>query len=568
MSIYDITGQFRIATRIWAGFIAVLLLLAGISTVGLLGVEGVGEHTDELMLSTDETISIVTIDGDFQEYRYRVAEYAGMGIESMSDEMVQMQKELDDDLTNYLKNPGLRPDEREEIGKIVTLFKGYANLAGKAVEQRKMLGFGDAKALPKLNESLVKDMEKAEEALASAIDAFASENKKELGQIMTEADEYEKHTEHMVLALALIAFVLGALMAFGTNFSISNPIRAITCIMNKLKNGERKLEVPFTTLKDEVGEMATAVEVFKENLIEVEKLRVEQERQKRETEEKQRQAILDMADKFENTVMGIVTSVSSSSTQLHTAAQSLSALATQTHRQSESVSSASEEASANVQTVASAAEELAASINEITARVEDSAHVSANAVEEAAKVNDMVQGLAGAVSKIGEVVNLINDIASQTNLLALNATIEAARAGDAGKGFAVVANEVKSLANQTAKATEEISSQISAVQHATKEAVDGIVGISGTISKISEISSAIATAVEEQGAATSEISRSVQQASAGTKQVAENIEGVTQASTETGAASNQVLDAAQNLSVQSNHLKEDVSRFISHLRAG
>ena len=568
MSIYDISGKFRIATRIWAGFLAVLVLLIGVAGVGYWGVGTVGAHTDELMGSTNETISILTIDGDFQEYRYRVAEYSGMGVESMAGELPRLQKAIDDGLASYLKTPSLRPDERGEVEKIVAGLKTYQALVDKAVEQRKALGFGDAKALPRLDAELVGAMEKQEEVVASAFDVYAEMNKKELTGIMADADAYEGHAKSLVLALSVMALVLGLALAFGTNFSITNPVRAITEVMNRLRKGERQIQVPFTTLHDEVGEMATAVEVFQDNMVEVDNLRLEQERQKKESEEKRRQAMLDMADMFERDVMGIVGSVSSSSHQLHAAAQSLSALAEQTHRQAASVASASEEASAHVQTVASATEELSSSIDEITARVEDSAHVSSEAVHEAARVDAMVQGLADAVSKIGEVVNLISDIASQTNLLALNATIEAARAGEAGKGFAVVAGEVKNLASQTARATGEIASQISAVQQATSDAVSGIQGISGTIDRISEISSVIATAVEEQGAATSEISRSVQQASQGTSQVSINIEGVTQASTETGSSSRQVLDAAQNLSTQSHQLKDSVGRFVAHLRAG
>jgi methyl-accepting chemotaxis protein len=216
--------------------------------------------------------------------------------------------------------------------------------------------------------------------------------------------------------------------------------------------------------------------------------------------------------------------------------------------------------------VASAAEELSASISEIGSQVSSSSRISSAAVEEARHVNNLVHGLADAVGKIGEVVNMITDIATQTNLLALNATIEAARAGEAGKGFAVVANEVKHLANQTAKATEEIGQQIGSVQSQTNEAVEAIKAITMTIGQISEVASAIAAAVEEQGAATNEIARNVEQAAAGTNEVSTNIAGVTESSTETGRASSQVLDSARELSVQSEHLRNDVDKFINHIR--
>lgn len=399
-----------------------------------------------------------------------------------------------------------------------------------------------------------------------------------VGEIKVHQTEILRHNEEsmasslatdktLVLIVGGLALVLGGVLALLTAKSITGPIGAMTDVMNRLRSGERNVLVPSTKNKDEVGEMARAVEVFKENLIKVEQMQAEQERLKKESEERQRQVILEMADNFEKSVMGIVSAVSGSATELHASAQSLAAMAEQTQRQATSVAAASDEATTNVETVAAAAEELASSIGEISRQVAESAKVTSGAVDEANRVNTMVQGLAEAAGKIGEVVNLITDIASQTNLLALNATIEAARAGDAGKGFAVVANEVKSLANQTAKATDEIASQIAAVQGATKNAVNGIEGITTTIRRISEISSAIASAVEEQGAATGEISRNVQQAAAGTSEVSQNIEGVTQASTETGHAASQVLDAASGLSEQSEHLKEDVGRFIAHLKA-
>ena len=272
------------------------------------------------------------------------------------------------------------------------------------------------------------------------------------------------------------------------------------------------------------------------------------------------------ADEFESQVSGMVNMVSSAATELQATAQSMAATAEQTSRQATSVATAAEHASANVETVATATEELATSIQEISRQVSQSTTIASSAVDEARRTNTLVQGLSTAAQRIGEVVKLINDIASQTNLLALNATIEAARAGDAGKGFAVVAGEVKNLANQTAKATDEISSQITAVQNATKDAVTAIQGLGNTIGKMSEISSAIAAAVEEQGAATQEIARNVQQAAEGTSQVTSSIAMVTQAAGESGQAAREVLTAAGELSRQSERLSAQVNGFLTEVR--
>jgi len=276
---------------------------------------------------------------------------------------------------------------------------------------------------------------------------------------------------------------------------------------------------------------------------------------------------VEMADNFESNVKTVVESVASASTEMEMSARTLSATAEEGSSQSTAVAAASEEASTNVQTVAAAAEQLAQSVEEVGRQVQQSSTIASNAVSEAQKTNEEVEGLATAAEKIGEVVGLINDIASQTNLLALNATIEAARAGDAGKGFAVVATEIKSLADQTATATEDISSQISAIQNATENAVKAIKGISGTIGELSEISSAIASAVEEQSAATREIAQSVEQAAAGTADVSQNITGVTSGAQQTGDASAQVLEAASELSKQAEALRSQVDGFLVEVRS-
>lgn len=320
--------------------------------------------------------------------------------------------------------------------------------------------------------------------------------------------------------------------------------------------------------RDEFGPVAKALVAFRKNRDRVAGMQAEQAEKEAQTQADQQAAKNRLADEFESSVGNVVQGLSSASTELQSSAQTMSATAEQTNSQAASVASAAEHASTNVQTVAAAAEQLSGSIHEISRQVAQSTEISMAAVEEVTATNEKVQGLAEAASKIGEVVALITDIADQTNLLALNATIEAARAGDAGKGFAVVASEVKNLANQTAKATEEIGAQISGIQEATDGAVSAIGNIGKTITQVSEIASAIAAAVEEQGAATSEIARNVEQASAGTQEVSSNISGVTEAAGKTGHAASQILGASNELSQHSETLRQEVDNFIARVRAG
>jgi len=370
----------------------------------------------------------------------------------------------------------------------------------------------------------------------------------------------------LIISLTLLAITLVFVMFIVRG--ITRPVALMTGAMSQLANGDLGIEVPALGRKNEVGEMAAAVQMFKNNAIRTKEIEAEAERQKHKTEEEKRQMMLKMADDFEASIGGVVNSVSSASTEMQCSAEAVTETATLTSEQSAAASAAAEEASTNVQTVASAAEELSSSISEISRQVAQSTQIAGAAVAEVDGANTKVQGLATAAQKIGEVVALITDIADQTNLLALNATIEAARAGDAGKGFAVVASEVKNLANQTARATEEISAQIGGIQTATQDAVQAIGSIGGTIGKMNEIASAIAAAVEEQGAATQEIARNVEQAATGTHEVTANISNVNQGAAETGQSANQMLSAASELSQQSEILRGEVDKFLATIRNG
>ena len=364
-----------------------------------------------------------------------------------------------------------------------------------------------------------------------------------------------------------VALLLGILLAYVIGRGVSRPVNEMTRAMRRLADGDLEVEVPARGRHDEIGEMAATVQVFKDSAIDKIRMEKEQEEREKRAEEEKRAAMIKLADQFETSVGEVVEQVSSAAAEMKSSSESMSATAEETTHQSAAVAAASEQASANVQTVASAAEELSSSISEIARQVGQASEIASGAVRQAEQTNAKIQGLAEAANKIGEVVALITDIADQTNLLALNATIEAARAGDAGKGFAVVASEVKNLANQTAKATDEIGTQIADIQSATKDAVDAIIAITRTISEINEVNSGIASAVEQQGAATQEIARNVEQAASGTHEVTSNITGVSQAANDTGAAAAQIQGAASELSQQSEKLRAEVDKFLSTVRA-
>jgi methyl-accepting chemotaxis protein len=366
--------------------------------------------------------------------------------------------------------------------------------------------------------------------------------------------------------LAGLSLLLGIGFASLIGRRIARPVIAMTATMAGLAAGDRSVAIPALDHKDEIGEMARAVEVFKTGLIEADELAAAQQAEQ-ERKQRRQQTIDDAIAAYDESVGRSLAALSAAAGEMRVTAEGMAATAEDTRSQASAVTSASAEALANVQNVASSTEEMTASIAEIARQVAQSTQIAAKAVDEASRTNATMRALTDAAHRIGEVVQLIQDIASQTNLLALNATIEAARAGEAGKGFAVVASEVKTLANQTGKATEEIASQITAIQAATKSAVEAIKGIDGTIGQISEISTTIAAAIEEQGAATGEITRSTQETARGTEAVSRNIAGVSEAAGKTGAAASQVLASSGALGRQAETLRAEVDQFLGKIRA-
>jgi methyl-accepting chemotaxis protein len=382
------------------------------------------------------------------------------------------------------------------------------------------------------------------------------------------ADAYTGAQLNLVIQLALLAAALA--LAFGSMALIGRrviaPLHKIRDAMLQVASGDLTAEAEFPGRSDEIGALAGALGTFKQNA--VDKARIEDEQRERRAQAEARQASIEASIRsFEGQVKAALDSLAAASTQMLSTSAEMGRAAERSKGQVKIVAGASQEASSNVQTVAAASEELSASIGEISRQVTNAAAIASRAVEETRQTDQTVQSLAEIANKIGEVIGLINDIAGQTNLLALNATIEAARAGEAGKGFAVVASEVKSLANQTAKATDDISAQIAAVQGVTREAVDAIKRIGGTISEVSTIATSIASAVEEQGAATQEITRNTQEAASRTRDVSENIDGVREETEHTGAAADGVKTAAESLGAQAQRLRGEVDTFLAAIRA-
>jgi methyl-accepting chemotaxis protein len=566
----SLLARFKIITKIFA----VIMLLAGVAV----GTSWLGIHAMSAMNEDAETIasaakraleasrastSLITL----SSAEFQVALDPRPESRALVRKVVDEQTKLLNERVEYF---GKTRDEKTQA--MMPALKDAISVYKKSLEQT--LQLADETKDVQLTEQVERLRASAMKSQAMAV-KLRAEMRTAAEQLNSRVDQFVKNasneyqtTSTQLVIVATVGILLGILSGFLIGqFGIVKPVVLLKAVMEAFAGNNLNANVPGLDRRDELGDMARTVEVFKKNGLEVERMRAEQQETEKRNAEQRKADMFKLADDFEGAVGEIIETVSSASTELEASASTLTSTAARSQELSIVVAAASEEASTNVQSVASATEELSSSVNEISRQVQESARMAREAVDQARATNDRVSELSRAASRIGDVVELINTIAGQTNLLALNATIEAARAGEAGRGFAVVASEVKALAEQTAKATGEIGQQISGIQAATQDSVNAIREISGTIEKLSEISSTIAAAVEEQGAATQEISRNVQQAAEGTQQVSSNITDVQRGATETGSASSQVLSAAQSLSGDSNRLKLEVGKFLNSVRA-
>ncbi len=464
-------------------------------------------------------------------------------------------------LSNY-KRVGVNEEEEAALKAIQGVLKNYVEASQKA-EQLSASGVSSAEIVTKV----IIDDTPALKGVATLSSVIAKSRAKSATAVNQAVTTVTTFVQTMTVVIGLILATMVVSMFWFTRYRLGRPMLKMTNAMKKLANDELSIEVPALDRKDEIGEMAQTVQVFKENALEMRRMESEQAEMRERAEKEKKEMMNKLADDLENNVGNVMNELFEGASDIVATAEKLGSKMDTSSSRSLDVAGASGRTSTNVHTLASATEQLSTSINEISQQVAQSSQITSSAVSQAQSTNEQVQGLAFAAEKVGEVVDLIADIAEQTNLLALNATIEAARAGEAGKGFAVVASEVKNLANQTARATEEISGQIGDIQAATKDSVDAIQGIVKTIGDVNEIAAAIAAAVEEQGAATQEIARNVRDVTDDAQTVSDSIVDVTRGTAASYGSAIQVLWRAKDLSKPAKALDNEIDTFLSSIRS-
>jgi methyl-accepting chemotaxis protein len=566
---FDITG-WKIGSRLKLGFAALFLLIIGLTAIGVSEVSRI--ETSLRIINEVNSVRqrhAINFRGSVHERAIDLRDVAVLtdqatlaavlhDIEKRGEDYRQSATPLD----AMLSSPADRQSEdfrilasiKETEAKTLPVVDMVIALqkAGSLDQARKLLA---DEARPDFIEWLAR--------INQFIDLEEAKNQKEGKAARDVAENFKL----LMGGLCLVALALGAGVAWWTVNSIA-PLSRATGAMLRLAEGDLDIDVPKSTHRDEVGEILTSLAVFKNSAQEKRRLEAEQIQSEQRAAEARREALRQLADAFQSEVGTVVTSVSAAAGKLQNSAKYMAETAASTSSQATTVAAAAELASGNVQTVASATEELSASTREISSQVHRSRQVAERADGEARQTSALIEMLSENVASIGEIVSLINDIASQTNLLALNATIEAARAGEAGKGFAVVANEVKHLATQTGRATDEISTKIAAVQSGTASAVQAISSIAQVIGEMGDISASVAEAVEQQSSATIEIARNVEQAASGTQEVSRTIDEVGGAARKTGEVANNISESSVDLSRQADALRQGVDRFLGSIRTG
>jgi methyl-accepting chemotaxis protein len=553
-----------IRTKVAAAFGAMLLIIGAIGFFAIDRLAGVNATTIDINTSWLPSVRYIG------EVRYNMARHRAILSRHVMVSEPAQKAQVEERIKVALQNVDAArkkyepliatAEERGAYEKFSTAWGDYL----KSVEE--MLAISRKNQAAEAMQMFVTKVSQAGLAAETTVDKIVELNLKGADAAQAQGDRIYASSRLFVLGAIALALVVAIGAGLLLSRSVASPVVGMTAAMTRLAARDMSVEIPALGQRDEIGRMADAVEVFKESMI---KAAAAAEREAGEhAAQEVRSALMErLTGEFDVDVTQVLEAVAAAANEMQSTASAMTTIADGSARQANAVAAAAEEASANVQTVAASAEELTSSISEISRQVEQSSAISSQAAAQATTTDHEVETLSQAATKIGEVIKLISDIADRTNLLALNATIEAARAGEAGRGFAIVAAEVKGLAQQTAHATEDIAQQVDAIQMATARSVEAIREIATTITAVSQTSTAIASAVEEQGAATKEIARNVQQASAGTSQVTQNIAGVSQAAAETGHAASQVLGAAGDLSQQSTLLRGKVEAFIHAIKA-